>query len=387
MKWYTSCWWVGWLLVMLTAGCKQPALPAMHLSTTDTIGVETPVPVRMEYTSGKEHWASTGTIQRRGGMSLKYEKHSYKIELDKKTGLAGLPEDDDWIIHASAIDKTFLRNTISYTWFREMSELNRAPAFRYMELYLNGDYRGLYILMEQLESTRLGLHKKDSTACIFKDPPVFRSDTIEPQDAGNYYQQTYPDGGNAYGTALMTQIRTRLLAAPDSSFSAWSKALFDWNNIADWQILLLLTNNGDGVLKNFYLYRQDASAPLRVAPWDYDHSFGRDGDYEYNMLATVVEPERNLLIKNLMYLPEYRQLLAARWKALRASGIISNEHFIGLIDAQYHLLQSATAANSALWPDNSWWYFDDNNFEQEVDIMKQFMELRIPQLDTWMADL
>lgn len=377
----------GVLLAMVVSGCQYAEIPVMHLSIEDTIGIASPVPVKMTYTSGKRHWQSSGYIQRRGGMSIKYEKHSYKIELNKNTDLEELPANDDWIIHASAIDKTFMRNVISYEWFREMSDVNIAPVCNYMQLYLNDNYKGLYILMEQLESTRLGINKNDSTACIFKDPPVFRIDTITPQHSGNYYQQTYPDGGNAYGLQTLDSIRDILLRENESDFYNWSKTTFDWNNIADWHILLLLTNNGDGVVKNFYLYKQDAHTPFRIAPWDYDHSFGRDGDNEYNMLATLAEPERNILLKRLMELAEYRRLLGKRWQEMRASGIISTEHFNQLLNEHSTLIEEAIPGNSALWPNDSWWYYDSNSFQQEIDIMRQYMELRLPQLDSYLESI
>ncbi len=50
--------------------------------------------------------------------------------------------------------------------------------------------------------------------------------------------------------------------------------------------MLLLSNNGDGVMKNFLLYKIDSNTPFRIALWDYDHSFGRDGDNELNLMET-----------------------------------------------------------------------------------------------------
>ena len=51
-------------------------------------------------------------------------------------------------------------------------------------------------------------------------------------------------------------------------------------NLIDWHILLLFTNNGDGLMKNYYFYKMDSETPFRFAIWDYDHTFGRDESAE-----------------------------------------------------------------------------------------------------------
>ena len=32
------------------------------------------------------------------------------------------------------------------------------------------------------------------------------------------------------------------------------------------------------------------------------------------------------------------------------------------------------------WPVNGYWYFDDNNYEQEIEIMETFIDMRHEQL-------
>ncbi len=61
-----------------------------------------------------------GRIERRGGGSMAFPKSSYEIDLEDDIPLGQLPEDDDWILNANYIDKTFMRHTFSYDLFREM---------------------------------------------------------------------------------------------------------------------------------------------------------------------------------------------------------------------------------------------------------------------------
>lgn len=37
--------------------------------------------------------------------------------------------------------------------------------------------------------------------------------------------------------------------------------------------------------------------------------------------------------------------------------------------------------NTSIWPTESKWYYDNNNYAQEVQIIKDFISLRLKQLD------
>ena len=61
-----------------------------------------------------------GKIKRRGGYSMRFAKHSYELDFKEDISLAGLPADDDWILNANYIDKTFLRHVVSYELFEDI---------------------------------------------------------------------------------------------------------------------------------------------------------------------------------------------------------------------------------------------------------------------------
>ncbi|MBO4403095.1 MAG: CotH kinase family protein, partial [Bacteroidales bacterium] len=237
-----------------------------------------------------------GSIKFRGGISSGYPKHSFSLKLTEKYPLAGLKEAKSFIINATYIDKTLMRHKISYDLFRAMSPENEAAECSYANLYLNGQYEGLYVIMDKINAQRLGLDKKESMAMIFKDPPLFWGENrITPQEPDNYFQQTYPKLKKADMNAYMESFMDFLFNAPDSLFAKEIGQWIDISNVIDWHLLLLYTNNGDGVMKNFYLYKKSEQTPFRIVPWDYDHSFGRDGDNELNMLERNVDCERSIL--------------------------------------------------------------------------------------------
>ncbi len=190
-----------------------------------------------------------GKIERRGGFSITFPKHSYEIDLKEDISLASLPDDDDWVLNANYIDKTFMRHVLSYELFSLMGDANIAPKSKYVELELNGDYNGLYVLMEKLDKSSLDLVAKDTMAMIFKEPKIFMKNynNVTAKDSVNFHQQTYPKIKNESKREYIESIREFILAKNTENFETKISKLLDIDNIIDWHLLLLITNNSDGI--------------------------------------------------------------------------------------------------------------------------------------------
>ncbi len=326
---------------------------------------------------------------RRGGYSMRFPKHSYSIDLYDDVPLANLPADDDWILNANYIDKTFLRHVISYELFQDMGADRVAPNTRYVELELNGVYNGLYVLMEKLDKSTLGIDANDSAAVIFKEPHIFREsyDGIIPEEPENFHQQKFPKIEERDMTAYIESVRNFILESSDEEFTQQIANFFDLENVIDWHLLLLITNNSDGILKGFYLYKINEETPLRIAPWDYDHSFGRDGDNELNLDARPLDINRSILFARLLGFEWYKKMLKTRWNALQKEGLLNMQGLKWRIHYQKEKIKPWVAKNFELWPVDASWYFDDNGFEEEIQIMYQFVELRHHRLTEYFSNL
>ena len=326
-------------------------------------------------------------IKYRGGMSSKYDKHSFSVELDEKISLADLPKDDDYILNASYIDKTMMRHKICYELFREMNpQKNIAAQCAYVNVNVNGKYEGLYVLMEKITAKKAGLNKNDTMAMLFKDPPVFWGENrIAPQEPDNYFQQKYPKIKRCDKTYYIEDFMRFLFQSDDAGFADSISRWIDVENVMDWHLLLLFTNNEDGLMKNFYLYKTSSSTPFRIAIWDYDHSFGRDCDNELNLLRSTVNVNKCILLKRLSEIPElhYNAQLKHRWQYLRKEGIFSQQHFEQLIKQNHLLIRNDVRKNFKRWPVDATHYFDASGYKQELDIMRQYMQMRLPQLDAY----
>ena len=364
--------------MLLSCGGGRPELPELQLSADGEIVWEgwTTAPL----VAGGD--TLDGRIHYRGGISAGYPKHSLALKLDERYPLCGLPADKDWILNANYIDKTFMRHKLCYDLFRLMDEeVNRAPLCAYATLTVDGHGQGLYVVMQKMDASTLGIDKGDSTSVIFKEPPVMYDERIVPQDPDNYYQQTFPKKRKDDRTAQAEAIVAFLQDSPDEVFRAEVGQWFDLKNIADWQLLLLLSNNADGLRKNFFLYKVGDATPYRVAPWDYDHSFGRDGDNEPNMLRDTVDCNRAVLLRRLWQWPEYRSHVARRWQQLRTEGLFTEATLNRMIADNAAQIEAAVKANELLWPVDNDIYYDANHFDAELDIMREFIGRNIERLD------
>jgi len=80
-----------------------------------------------------------------------YPKRHFLVTMNSPASLLGLPSVRQYLLVPSYADRTLMRNAIGYS-LAAMIGMQFAPAYRFVELYLNGQYWGLYLLSEYLPS-------------------------------------------------------------------------------------------------------------------------------------------------------------------------------------------------------------------------------------------
>ncbi|MBQ2701120.1 MAG: CotH kinase family protein, partial [Clostridia bacterium] len=89
-------------------------------------------------------------IKGRGNSSFRYKKKPYQIKFEEKIDLLGMGKAKKWILLTNYIDNSLLRNRIGF-------EVSRAVGFEatceneFVDLYLNHEYAGNYLLTEKME--------------------------------------------------------------------------------------------------------------------------------------------------------------------------------------------------------------------------------------------
>lgn len=166
-------------LVLLLISCKDDpagpgttnpmetdsALPYVEVTSDVDIENEPKVPGRMRiYQDGEEVFTSRIGIEYRGSTSFRLsDKKSFGVETwdennnDESKPILDFPKEEDWILMGHVFraseniifDPTLMRHHIGYELYRSMG--NYAARSQFIELAVNGDFVGTYLLMEKLK--------------------------------------------------------------------------------------------------------------------------------------------------------------------------------------------------------------------------------------------
>ncbi|NRA11414.1 MAG: CotH kinase family protein [Crocinitomicaceae bacterium] len=375
--------------VSLKEADRNEYIPIINIQTLNPISWDKKDSCQAIYVENGYRVELPASVKYRGGISSRYGKHSFSIEFSEDISIAGIEADDDWILNASYIDKTFQRHKLSYDLFRLMNPNNIAAKCNYVKVFLNGKYEGLYVAMQEVNASMIGIYKENRGAVLFKDPPIFYKEPLNIfKDSINPYQQKFPKIQENNRKSFMDDFHTFIFESFDSDFDANINNRIDLDNVIDWHLILLLSNNDDGLFKNFYSYKLDDSTPMRIAIWDYDHSYGRDGDGALNMMEREIRWKRIILLKRLMESKKlnYSERLNKRWSELR-TGLYSRSNIEMMIDENTKILRPHLKENFKKWPLKSKWYEDENTYDQEIQIMKKYLSRRLMYLDDYIENL
>lgn len=232
-------------------------------------------------------------IRGRGNSTwAEFEKKPYKLKFGVKTDMFGMGAAKKWVLLANSMDETMVRNYLAFTLAQKLG-LEFTSEFRYINLFINDEYKGVYILCEQLQegSTRVDVNTSktgevdtgyllegiNSRASV--EERTFSVPTVAGQTLGknNNFQFIIksPDSLTC-SNEQFTFISDYIKQVNEAIFTKnWEKitSLVDINSFVNMFILDMVTLNND-MGYSFYMYKK-AGGKLYLGPmWDYDQSFG-----------------------------------------------------------------------------------------------------------------
>lgn len=134
-------------------------MPAMYIDVQSgsleyirmTKGNKEPGAIRLYTAEGElNHAGNLESIGGRGNYTWGFEKSPFSLNLTSEADLLGMGQAKRWILLANAVDRSHLRNKIAYD-FADAAGLAYSPECQWVDLYLNGEYFGLYLLCERNE--------------------------------------------------------------------------------------------------------------------------------------------------------------------------------------------------------------------------------------------
>ena len=98
-----------------------------------------------------------GGIRLRGNGTMTYDKKAYRLKFNSKVGMLGVNDDakaKSWVLLAEYADQSMVRNATAYYLGDCLFNYskNYASDFRHVNVYLNGEYNGVYVLAEQQQA-------------------------------------------------------------------------------------------------------------------------------------------------------------------------------------------------------------------------------------------
>jgi len=376
-----------------------PILPVIELSTSQDISSEAKISCTVRWVpspTGVDRTANTnllnGKVRIHGASSQSYEKKSLALSLDSPTRWLGRISGRQWVLNAAYVDCSLMRHKLSYDLFQSLSSdgvKRHASSSRFVELRLNGQYHGTYLLMERVEGSLLGFTPKGQPS---KVPAVLYkaidhdANFSNPGHSGYEQREPSPEDQEYWGP--LDDLNQFVATATDANFANAQSGIgsrLDIDNAIDFHLLVLLTSNMDGFDKNFILARNAVTEAHPVprfffVPWDYDATFGR------NWEGSPVEPTfwlSNHLFDRLLSHEVFRRKYSDRWQALRRSQF-SVETVHRMIDDNARSVATTARRNESRWTPIRGAESGSLAFTEDVAQMKEWVVARTRWLDAEM---
>jgi hypothetical protein len=330
-------------------------------------------------------------------------KRPYNLNLDTATGFLGMPAQRRWSLLANYSDKTLLRTDIAFNKLAAIyNNLAWTPRTQFIDVYLNGSYRGVYQLTEsiRLDPNRVNINPVISDSNGNGGYLLEVCERLE--DEFNFvsnnevsFNCSSPDTNldveiDGTSITIFETIKTFVQEAEDALYgndfanpsTGWQKYL-DLDTFVDWYLISEITKNSDSIFySSVYMYYDPAKGKLCMGPiWDFDLSMG-------NINYNNSEDPTGFRIKSAHWMyrlfrdPVFVSAVKQRW----------NENFAQLSEVFAYIDLRAEFLNTAQQQNFSKWLILDKyvwpnsrvtgSYAGEIAYLKSWLTTRITWLNT-----
>ncbi len=343
----------------------------------------------LQYTNGL--YNGKIQIKGRGNSTWLAEKKPYKIKLNSKSGILGMPADKEWALLANYYDKSLMRNDVAC----EVSErlgLTWTPRRKFVEVFMNGEYEGNYLLTETVEVANSRLNITDMDEKNANDTSggfLVENDALRDGDfwfntpLGLPFVIKDPDNISTLQLNHIKDYVSRIESILHNN--AYSDTAFQGNIDADsfinWFLVNEIMRNRDAIMYSSVYFYKDKNGKFSMGPvWDFDLS---SGAYTGN------DPE-GWYVKTADWIgwpfdndAAYRQKVKDKWNSVKAGKLAT---ILTYIDGMKSNLQYSQGQNFKRWNIMNESVYDGSiltgSFDNEVSSLKNFLSKRIAWMDT-----
>lgn len=303
-------------------------------------------------------------VEYRGATSQSYPKKSMEIEfwLDdngnetQEFSLLNLHKGDSYNLQAMYNEKLRINSKTSNELWQKIypnvhykndeNDAKSGVQMKYADLFLNGEYRGVYAIGEKVNRKLLKLKKNDNTEIkgeLYKGDQWGGATTFtglipfdNNSDLWDGYEYKHPK--DIIRWENLYNLIDFVLNEDDETFNATYSSKLDVDNMVDYFIFLNLIRATDNTGKNIYLAKYKKDGPYFYVPWDLDGTFGSIWDgTEENVVDDLLF---NGLYTRLWQEPGFRSKLAERWAHLRTN-IITKENLAEMLNNNMEKLRNS----------------------------------------------
>ena len=337
----------------------------------------------------------------RGNATWGYKKKPYRFKLDTKSEILGMPSDKDWVLLAEYCDKSMMRNVYGFELGRLMG-LPWSPRYQHVELFLNDEYVGTYLLTEHVKRAdeRVNISKNgyllESFGGFWWEEDVFF--VTEKSNTG--YTFKYPDSDDLsmehadvlwikdYMNTFEDVLYGDDFADPESGYRAY----IDVENFADWYLVNEVLANFD---TNNYYSMNDRSSKIQMFPiWDLEWCLGlaeiKDNGYvlppgKADMERLCFKNSEFYYFERLFEDPYFVEVTKQRWQIMKAQIPL----LLSRVDQVAEGIKYAPAKNFERWDTLnrlvSVGLYYMGNWNSEVEMTKTMLNQRVEWFDREIA--
>ncbi|MDO9628381.1 MAG: CotH kinase family protein [Acholeplasmataceae bacterium] len=341
-----------------------------------------------------EHETAAAQLRGRGNSTwFLSDKKPYRLRFDENTSILGMPEAKNYVLLAEFADKSLMRNVITQKMVSLMDDLPYSLETRFVELYVNDDYRGVYVLTEHVE-----VHKNKfmiesipgeiNTGYFFEmDQRFYDHDIIPGWDwfvvRGVPYEIKDPDsddlnftsGHATYIKAYVEMVENMLIAK--SNYQSYIN-LDNW--IAHF-IVHEFVKNVDVGWSSVFMYKEK-DGPLQYGPlWDFDLAYGNADYIDYGPEGFYgMRQHKNRMFKLMMDILEVRLLYRERYNDFYLDVLPQVLEMIPVLaesisNMAHRNFLKWDIMNRYIWP-NPWEVLAETTHQGQVQYVMSFMNQR-----------
>lgn len=256
----------------------------------------------------------TVEIKGRGNSTWReYEKKAYQIKFDDKTSVMGMGKAKKWILLANASDDSMMRSQLVYTMAENLG-MDFVTSFAYVDLWIEGEYRGTFLLGEKVELGSSRLDLQNDTGALFEHDEDFYLDedywfVNEMLNRHFTMKEIVEEEEDIIQTAMtdfnadLTAFVKYLYETPADQITLASlSAMIDVDDFAKYYLINEYALNRESFSTSFYWYQDGADDVIHLGPiWDFDTCMGNDGEP-----YTASYGDTHMIFHYLLAVPEFR---------------------------------------------------------------------------------